>query len=122
MEALGAGWIDGGWADVTLRRPLYAGELVRITVGPSPSATGDSNPARTLTVAAAVGERVVLDGTVGLGSARWAGDIRSPQSSPALGPPEVRPTYTIDDARLTSRMALNVGGAARGSTWRVRVR
>jgi hypothetical protein len=95
IEALGPGWLDDGWADITLRRPLYAGELVTITVAPpaSPSSTSDLR-----TVSAAVGDRVVLDGVVGLGPAPWADDIEPPEPSPALDPPTVRPTYTIDTA------------------------
>src|SRR6476659_5956552 len=60
IEVLGPEWLDDGWADVTLRRPLFAGEEVTITVSPSG------------TVAASVGSRVVLDGSVGLGAATWA--------------------------------------------------
>ena len=92
IEVLGAGWLDDGWAEVTLRRPLYAGELVTITVVASVAAVD----ART--VSAAVGDRVVLDGAVGLGRASWAGDIGPPAPCPGLDPPALRPTYTIDTA------------------------
>jgi hypothetical protein len=95
IEALGPGWLDDGWADVTLRRPLYAGDLVTITVGP---ATGASDAAAARTVSAAAGERVVLDGTVGLGAASWADDIDPPEPGFALDPPALLPTYTIDSA------------------------
>ncbi len=98
VEVLGAGWLDDGWADVTLRRPLYAGEVVTIAVGPSGSAAGGSGTAGARTVSAAVGERVVLDGTVGLGPASWADQIDPPQPGPALDPPALRPSYTIDTA------------------------
>jgi hypothetical protein len=93
VEALGPGWLDDGWADVTLRRPLYAGDLVTITVAPP---TRGSSTASAVT--AAVGERVVLDGAVGLGTASWAGDIVPPPPAPAADPPAVRPTYTLDSA------------------------
>ena len=73
VEVLGPGWLDDGWADVTLRRPVYAGDVVTIVVEPSGSATGGSD-ARA--VSAVVGERVVLDGAVGLGRASWAGADR----------------------------------------------
>ena len=91
IEALGTEWLDSGWADVTLRRPLYSGEVVTITIG-APS-DDDSRP-----VSAAVGDRIVLDGTVGPGTAAWAGDIDPPAPAPALDPPHVRPTYTLDTA------------------------
>jgi hypothetical protein len=96
IEVLGPDWLDDGWADVTLRRPVYAGDLVTIVVGPSGSATGGSDATRT--VSATVGERVVLDGAVGLRPASWAADIDPPAPRPALDPPAVRPTYTIDSA------------------------
>jgi hypothetical protein len=96
VEVLGTGWLDDGWADVTLRRPVYAGDLVTINVGATPSAVGGG--AGQWTVSAAVGERVVLDGTVGLGLASWAGAIDPPEPGPALEPPARRPTYTIVDA------------------------
>ena len=98
VEALGPGWLDGGWADVTLRRPVYAGDVVTIMVGPPGSATGGSDAAGARTVRAAAGERVVLDGAVGLGPASWARDINPPAPGPALDPPALRPTYTIDSA------------------------
>src|SRR4051795_11930863 len=39
VEVLGPRWLDDGWADVTLRRPVYAGELVTIMVVRSGMAT-----------------------------------------------------------------------------------
>jgi hypothetical protein len=96
VEVLGACWLDDGWADVALRRPLFAGDLVTILVGRRGSAAGGSDAAGGWVVRAAVGERVVLDGAVGLGTASWAGDIDPPDPGPALDPPAVRPTYTLD--------------------------
>jgi hypothetical protein len=104
VDVLGLGWLDDGWADVTLRRPLYAGEVVRIVVGPSGpsgtsgSGTGGSEAAGAWSVSAAVGARVVLDGAVGRGPAWWADDIDSPEPRPAVDAPALRPTYTIDGA------------------------
>ncbi len=98
VEVLGTGWLDDGWADVTLRRPVFAGDLVTIIVGPGELATGGSGAAGARTVTATVGERLVLDGAVGLGPASWAGDIDPPEPGPALDPLALRPTYTIDSA------------------------
>lgn len=95
VEALGPGWLDDGWADITLRRPLFAGEVVTIAVG-VPDGVADG--ATVCTVRASVGERVVLDGAVGLGAASWADDVHPPEQRPALDPPELRATYTIDTA------------------------
>jgi hypothetical protein len=95
VELLGEEWLERGWADVTLRRPLYADELVTVTVGsPRP---GDGG---TWAVHAAVGDRIVLDGAVGLGAAPWLGELDPPAPAPALDPPAQRPTYTIDSAPL----------------------
>ena len=44
IEVLGPGWLDDGWADVTLRRPLYAGDQVTIVVGPRGSAPAAPTP------------------------------------------------------------------------------
>jgi hypothetical protein len=39
-----AGWLDDGWADVTLRRPLFAGDELTITVERSGSVVAASAP------------------------------------------------------------------------------
>ena len=98
VEVLGPNWLVDGWADVTLRRPLFAGDVVTIAVGPAASSLSGSDAIEAWAVSAAVGDRVVLDGTVGLGTASWAVDIDPPKSGPSLGPPDSRPTYTIDTA------------------------
>src|SRR4051794_24582448 len=67
-EALGATWLEAGWADVTMRRPVFAGDRLTIIVG-RPSA------AATRSVDVNVDGRVVLDGEVGLGSASWLADL-----------------------------------------------
>jgi hypothetical protein len=99
-EVLGADWLDGGWADVALRRPLYAGEVVTITLTPVASGQASTaGPERgSLGVVAAVGDRVVLDGSVGLGAASWSAAINPPLPAPAVDPPALRPTYTLSTA------------------------
>jgi hypothetical protein len=94
VDALGAGWLDDGWADVALRRPVFAGDLVTIVVRPSEAGTG------AVIVSASVGERVVLDGTAGRGAAAWLEDVQPPPPAPALEPPPTRPTYAVDSAPL----------------------
>jgi hypothetical protein len=116
---LGPAWLDDGWADVTLRRPLYAGEVVTITVAEAESATAGADTAEARTVSAAVGERVVLDGAVGLGSATWAGDIDPPEPAPALDPPGVRPTYTIDSAPVGQPLRPLGGYVSAGAARRI---
>lgn len=94
----GDGWLHDGWADITLRRPLYAGEAVRIDVDPA----GDGTPQ--CTVQAAVHEaeavRVVLDGAAGTGRAPWFDEIDPPPPGPAQDPPAVRPVYDLDGVPL----------------------
>jgi len=87
IERLGEAWLDGGWADVTLRRPVFVGDAVTIDVGPE-------------AVQATVAGRVVLDGAVGLGSAPWLGELDPPAAAPAADAPAVRSTYTLDDAPI----------------------
>lgn len=115
IEVLGCGWLDDGWADVTLRRPLYAGDLVTIMVAPHGSA-GSGSDAGASAVRAAVGDRVVLDGAVGLGPASWADDIDPPPPGPAVEPPAIRPSYTIDSAPVRRPLrALGVYVSAGGA-------
>jgi hypothetical protein len=98
VEVLGERWLDVGWADVTLRRPLFAGDRLTITVGPRGSGAGDTGAVGARTVSASVGEKVVLDGAVGLGPSTWSGSVDAPEPGPPRDPPAVRPTYTLDTA------------------------
>jgi hypothetical protein len=94
VEALGAEWLDDGWADVTLRRPVFAGDLVNVVVEASEAGTG------AVIVTASVGERVVLEGTAGRGAAAWLDGVQPPPAAPAQEPPPLRPTYAVDSAPL----------------------
>lgn len=101
-RALGAGWLNDGWADVSLRRPLFAGETVTITVTPPDSGDAEPNPTWTVSCvgSGAGGERVVLDGTVGLGNATWRSELDPPAVADGEDPPEIRPTYDLDTVPL----------------------
>lgn len=94
VNALGPAWLDDGWADVTLRRPLFAGERVTITMTP-PS---DDSEEWTLSCRAdgQGGERVVLDGAAGLGNAPWRGELEPPAPAAGEEPPAIRATYDLD--------------------------
>ena len=76
VDALGEGWLDHGWIDVSLRRPLYEGERITTTVD------GDGG----LRTAKDDGT-VVLEGMVGLGDA----DFRSELIRPTRLAPEPEP-------------------------------
>jgi hypothetical protein len=91
IRALGDDWRLSGWVDFSLRRPLFTGDRLVTTVEPA----GDcwrlecvgSNDA---------GDRVVLDGTCGLGEAPWLAELAPPPAAPGQDPPPIRPTYTLD--------------------------
>lgn len=93
-RALGERWLSDGWVDYSLRRPLFAGEEVTITVSPPEVST---DPWRLEAVGRGQGgERVVLDGTAGLGSAAWCDEFDPPEPAPGLDPPPLRPTYDLE--------------------------
>jgi len=92
VERFGTSWLETGWADVTLRRPLFAGEQVTVAMG---SDDGDG-----ATVEVRTDDRVVLDGRVGTGAAAWASVIEPPPFAPAQDPPPVRPGYDLATAPL----------------------
>ena len=100
VRALGDGWLDSGWADVSLRRPLFAGEEVTVTMTP-PERAG-STDAWTLTCRASGqgGDRVVLDGSAGSGEAPWFGEIDPPAPAPGEDPPAIRSTYDLSSIPL----------------------
>jgi acyl dehydratase len=79
VDALGEGWLDHGWADVSLRRPLYEGQRITTTVT-------DDGRLRTVTDDGAV----VLDGTVGLGDAVFRRELVAPtRRDPEPAPDEL---------------------------------
>lgn len=67
VAALGARWLDHGWIDVSLRRPLYEGERITTSVD-------DDGTLRT----AKDDGTVVLEGTVGLGDAEFRAELVRP--------------------------------------------
>ncbi|MEL7209005.1 MAG: hypothetical protein AAGK32_12385 [Actinomycetota bacterium] len=97
VAAIGERWLRDGWADFSLRRPLFAGEELTVTVAPSPDGGEWSMQG---VGRGQGGERVVIDGTVGLGRAGWFDDLRPPDPAPGLDPPEVRPGYSLDTVPL----------------------
>ena len=77
VAGLGEAWLDRGWADIWLRRPLYEGERITTIVeddGRLTTAKDDGT--------------IVLEGTVGLGDAPFLADMnlpsrRAPEPEPA---------------------------------------
>lgn len=80
LAAMGDRWLEDGWADVRLRRPVYPGDQLSIRVtepGPGDCAFSLANQA---------GERCMV-GTLGLGAAPWLSDL----DTPIRRDPEPRP-------------------------------
>lgn len=74
VSALGDRWLEDGWVDVRYRRPVYPGEELITTV--TQAGGKDAGPA---TVSTAKDDgTVVLDGTAGLGTAPWFGELNLP--------------------------------------------
>ncbi len=67
IEALGEDWLDSGWIDFRLRRPVYPGDQITTRVTPT-----DTNVE--FTMAKAEGE-VCIAGTAGLGQADFYPDL-----------------------------------------------
>lgn len=76
VAALGEGWLDHGWIDVSLRRPLYEGERITTSVD-------DDGTLRT----AKDDGTIVLEGTVGLGDAQFRPDLVRPTRLDPEPPP-----------------------------------
>jgi hypothetical protein len=72
LDALRDRWLSDGWADVSYRRPVYDGdELV------STATILDDGTVSLQTIVN--GERVVLEGTAGLGRAAWFAQLEVPE-------------------------------------------
>jgi hypothetical protein len=94
-RALGDTWLDRGWVDFTLRRPLYDGEELTIEVSPETEhwqitcSTGTGDDAR-----------VVLDGRAGIGEAEWLHVLDPPPVRQSSTQPDVLPSYDLDHAPI----------------------
>jgi acyl dehydratase len=80
IRAVGDGWLDNGWADVSYRRPVYPGATLVTTV-----TVGDEY-ASVETVEAADGA-VVLGGHAGTGLASWFSELDRPELRAPEPPP-----------------------------------
>ena len=72
-EALGDRWLEDGWLDLHLRRPIYPDDGLTIVVG-------EDGDGYALTVTKA-GDEYVMRATLGLGSASWAGELGAPRTA-----------------------------------------
>ncbi len=98
IEALGDDWLDSGWIDFRLRRPVYPGDEITTRVVSSPPAPrGEMSrsdrggpPTVEFTMAKESGE-VCIAGTAGLGEADFYADLAVAQNRSAV-PPADPPT------------------------------
>ncbi len=94
-RALGEQWLADGWVDYRLRRPLYAGEVLRTRV---------ERQSHVWVVICEAGDaterRVVLDGTAGLGRASWLSELETPAPAPGLPVADHLPGYTLANVPL----------------------
>lgn len=87
IEALGEGWLDDGWCDVSFKRPVYPGDVMTATV--------DDNG--TFEMVKDTGERCLV-GVAGRGRAPWFGDLHLPtRRAPEPRPAEL-PWLTLENA------------------------
>jgi hypothetical protein len=83
----GPGWLEHGWVDFTLHRPLFVDELLTI------DASGGQ-------VDAGTAKGSVLSGSYGSGDAPFLDALDPPAPAPGEDPPDPRPGYTLDTAPI----------------------
>ena len=91
IDALGEQWLDHGWSDFRLRRPVYPGD--QITTRVSQNDDGGFE----FTMAKETGE-VCIAGTLGLGDADWLNEIAMPQRREPV--PAANPTTLLTPENL----------------------
>ena len=95
VRALGPEWLESGWIDYRLRRPLFAGEQLTTEVE-------ENDQCWRIECRAGDDRRVVLDGKAGLAQASWGADLAPPEPGPASEPATERPSYTLDTVPLNA--------------------
>ncbi|MEM7364102.1 MAG: hypothetical protein AAF525_08750 [Pseudomonadota bacterium] len=90
VRAIGEDWLASGWVDFALRRPLFAGDVLTIKVSKTASHWS-------IICTAGSEDRVVLEGTAGLGHADWYAELDPPTPSPAGSPEHPLTSYTLDE-------------------------
>jgi hypothetical protein len=93
-KVLGEGWLERSWVDFSLRRPLFADELLNIVI----EQVDDH-----WSISCSVGEdeeRIVLDGTAGIGDAAWLHEFNAPAPAPMQDQPDTLPSYDLEHVPL----------------------
>ncbi len=93
VEALGAGWLERGWAEIAFRHPTYPGDELTVRVEPS----ADAGDTWSLRMTKQDGADAVV-GTLGLGDAPWLGDLHDTARRVAEAAPATLPRLTMDVA------------------------
>ena len=100
VEALGDAWLDGGWVEFQLRRPVYPDEMITTRVSPlspvggkRPQAEEGSSSGVEFTMTKHNGD-VAVRGSAGLGIADFYVDITTAQDRTPQPRPSDRPFIT----------------------------
>ena len=96
LEALGAGWLDRGWADFAFRQPTYPGDTLAVRVAPGSDAGPD---AWSVTMTNQDGILCVV-GSGGLGDAPWMDEYVTPGRLLAAPAPDPKPALTLETAPI----------------------
>jgi acyl dehydratase len=91
VEALGAGWLEHGWAEIAFRHPTYPGDVLTVRVEPGEGETWS------LRMTKPDGADAVV-GTLGLGDAPWLGTLHDTARRVAETRPATLPRLTMDVA------------------------
>ena len=97
VEALGEAWLDHGWSDFRLRRPVYPGDEITTRV------SRNDEGGYEFTMAKQTGE-VCIAGTVGLGDAAWLGELAMPQRREPVPPSDPTTLMTPETLPLGEDM------------------
>ena len=87
IEALGDGWLEDGWADISFRRPVYPGDEMTATVAEMPEGWS-------LEMTNGAGAACIR-GSVGLGRAHWFADLQTSNRTTAEPEPATKPELTL---------------------------
>lgn len=90
IGALGEGWLERGWADVSFRRPVYPGDELAAMVSAE-------DGRHRLTMSNQGGE-VCIAGEVGLGDGPFLDELAMPERLKAEERPKELPRLTLEDA------------------------
>ena len=94
LEGLGEAWLDWGWIDFRLRRPVYPGDEITTRVTPLDGGGGVE-----FTMAKESGE-VCIAGTAGLGEGAFLKDLAVSQDRTPVPPAEPRIFLTPENWRV----------------------